>query len=39
MHNYPEGWLILEKMHIDKFVEIDDSNYNSIREIKQYLEK
>ena len=39
MHNHPEGRLILEKMQIDKFVEVDDSNYDSIREIKKYLEK
>jgi phosphonate transport system substrate-binding protein len=30
---------ILEKMGIEKFVEIDDSNYNSIRETKECLGK
>lgn len=39
MHQDKEGKDILEKMHIDKFVEIDDSNYNSIRKIKEYLGK
>ena len=39
MHQDKEGKDILEKMHIDKFVEIDDPNYNSIREIKEYLVK
>ncbi|MCM8778723.1 MAG: phosphate/phosphite/phosphonate ABC transporter substrate-binding protein [Candidatus Omnitrophica bacterium] len=37
MHQDKEGREILEKMSIDKFVEIDDSNYNSIREIKKYI--
>lgn len=39
MHQDKKGKDILEKMHIDKFVEIDDSNYNSIRKIKEYLGK
>ncbi len=39
MHQDKEGKDILEKMHIDQFVEIDDPNYNSIREIKEYLVK
>jgi phosphonate transport system substrate-binding protein len=39
MHQDKEGKDILEKMSIDKFVEIDDSNYNSIREIKKYIGK
>lgn len=37
MHLDKKGKDILEKMSIEKFVEIDDSNYNSIREIKRYL--
>lgn len=39
MENNPEGNSILEKMHIDKFVEAEDSDYDSIREIKRYLER
>lgn len=34
MHVDPEGKLILERMSIDRFVEIEDSAYNTIREIK-----
>lgn len=34
MHNEAEGRDILEKMLIDRFVEADDSNYDSIREIR-----
>ncbi len=39
MHQNKKGKDILEKMSIDKFVQIGDSNYNSIRGIKKYLEK
>lgn len=39
MHLDEKGKEILEKMEIDKFVKIDDSNYDSIREIREYLEK
>lgn len=39
MHKDKEGKEILERMFIDKFVEIDDSNYNSIKEIKKYIEE
>lgn len=39
MHLDEKGKEILEKMEIDKFVEIDDSNYDSIREIRGYLAK
>lgn len=37
MHHHERGKDVLEKMSIDKFVRIDDSNYDSIREVKQYL--
>jgi phosphonate transport system substrate-binding protein len=37
MHNHEKGRDILEKMSIDRFVQIDDSNYDSIRKMKQYL--
>lgn len=39
MHLDEQGKEILKKMEIDKFVEIDDSNYDSIRKIRQYLGK
>lgn len=34
MHNEAEGREILENMLTDRFVEVDDSNYDSIREIR-----
>jgi len=37
MHQDKYGKEILEKMSIDKFVEVDDSNYDSIREMKRYI--
>ena len=37
MHHNEKGQEILEKMSIAKFVQIDDSSYNSIRQVKQYL--
>lgn len=39
MHLNERGKEILEKMGIDRFVEIDDSDYDSIREIRKYLGK
>jgi len=39
MHLDPAGKEILEKMGMDKFVETNDSNYDSIRKIRQYLGK
>jgi len=39
MHLDERGKEILDRMGIDKFVEIGDSDYESIREIRQYLEK
>ena len=39
MHLDSRGKEILKKMGIEKFVEIGDSNYNSIREIREYLGK
>lgn len=39
MHFDSAGMEILKKMGIEKFVEIDDSNYNSIREIMEYSGK
>jgi phosphonate transport system substrate-binding protein len=39
MHLGEKGRQILAKMEIDKFVETGDFNYDSIREIRQYLEK
>ena len=39
MHQDKEGKDILEKMSIDKFVEISDADYDSIREIKASIER
>lgn len=36
MHNEKEGREILSGMFIDKFVEVDDANYDSIRRIKGF---
>ncbi len=38
-HNDAKGKEILKGMMIDKFVDIDDSAYNSIREMKTWIEK
>ena len=38
VHEDKEGKEILKGMMIDKFVIIDDSNYDSIREMKRFLE-
>lgn len=38
MSNDKEGKQILEEMFIDRFVEVDDSNYNTIRKVKVYVE-
>lgn len=38
-HKDPEGIEILKGMMIDRFVEINDSAYDSIREMKEWLEK
>ena len=37
IHNDIEGKNILKKMMIDKFVDIDDHAYNSIREMKKWI--
>ena len=37
MHNEEEGHRILERMLIDKFIEIDDSNYDTIREVRDIV--
>ena len=37
MHNEKEGIEILEGMLIDRFVEIDDFDYDSIRQLKVHL--
>lgn len=39
MHNEKEGMEILKEMFIDKFIEADDSLYDSIRELKTYIKK
>ncbi len=39
MHNSPSGVQILKGMAIDRFVEIDDSAYDGIREMKDYLKR
>ena len=38
-HNDKKGRELLSKMMIDKFVVIDDSAYDSVREMKSWLEK
>lgn len=38
-HVDPKGTEILKKMHIDRFVTLDDNAYDSIREMKTWLEK
>lgn len=37
MHNDPEGKEILAHMRIEKFVEVDDSNYDSIRAMRAFI--
>lgn len=39
MHLDPKGREILQKMKIDKFVEIDDRAYDSVREMQDWLAK
>jgi phosphonate transport system substrate-binding protein len=39
MHMDAEGRSILEKVKIDRFLEIDDSAYDSIREMQEFLAK
>ena len=39
IHNDTTGKMILDKMKIDKFVEIDDSAYDSIRKMKNWTQK
>lgn len=39
MHKDKKGRAILEKMSIDRFVQIDDFKYDSIRKIRQHLEE
>jgi len=38
-HNDPRGLEILKKMHIDKFVTIDDNAYDSVREMQVWIAK
>ena len=35
MNQDPIGIAILEKALVDRFIEVDDSNYDSIREMKK----
>jgi phosphonate transport system substrate-binding protein len=37
MHADPKGKAILDAMHIDRFVEVPDSNYDSIREMESFM--
>jgi phosphonate transport system substrate-binding protein len=39
MHIDPESKAILEKLNIDSFIKIEDSAYDSIREMKKWIEK
>jgi phosphonate transport system substrate-binding protein len=38
MHKDPEGRAILEAMRIEKFVEVEDSNYDGIRAMRAFIE-
>jgi phosphonate transport system substrate-binding protein len=38
MHNDPRGRKILEQMRIDKFVEVPDMNYDSIRTMQAFVD-
>lgn len=38
MHRDPEGKRILDEMRIDKFVEVPDGNYDSIRAMQAFIE-
>jgi phosphonate transport system substrate-binding protein len=37
MHADPKGKNILDAMHIDRFVEVPDSNYDTIREMESFI--
>jgi len=37
MHNDPEGKAILDGMKIEKFIEVPDSNYDSIRAMRSFI--
>jgi ABC-type phosphate/phosphonate transport system substrate-binding protein len=39
MHQEKEGMAILKEMSIDRFIEVEDSLYDSIREIRAQLRK
>lgn len=37
IHEYPQGQSILEKLQIDRFVEGNDSDYDTVRELQNYI--
>jgi len=37
-HEDPEGAALLEQMHMERFVEIDDSDYDSVRKMAEWVE-
>lgn len=37
-HEDPDGRMLLEQMHIERFVEIDDASYQSVREMAAWVE-
>jgi phosphonate transport system substrate-binding protein len=39
MHNDPRGREILKGMNIERFTQIDDSAYDSVRELQRFIEK
>jgi phosphonate transport system substrate-binding protein len=39
MHLNNEGKAILDKVKIDSFVMVEDSAYNSVREMKKWMDK
>lgn len=39
MHKDPKSRIILDKLHIDSFIEIDDSAYSTVREMRTWLDE
>ena len=39
IHNEADGKIILQKLHIDKFVMLDDNAYDSIRKMRSWVEE
>jgi phosphonate transport system substrate-binding protein len=39
MHEIPEGRKLLDELMVDRFVKVDDKNYDDIREMRAFAEK